>query len=161
MASVCKVILLGNLTREPEMRYAPTGTAICSFGMAMNHKYGDKEETCFLDVTAFGKLGELASQYLAKGRQAYVEGRLRLESWERDGQKRSKHTVIADTIQFLGSKGEADTPANRPAPPHTPPIPPTTAAPERAVGDEDDDIPFIRGDIADERSLSERRKFMA
>jgi single-strand DNA-binding protein len=108
MASVNKIILIGNLTRDPEIKYAASGTPICSFGLAMNHKFGEKEEVCFLDITAFGKLGELASQYLSKGRQAYVEGRLQQQRWEgQDGQQHSKHAVIADRIQFLGSKNGA------------------------------------------------------
>lgn len=106
MASFNKVILLGNLTRDPELRYAPNGTAVASFGMATNRRSGQgddrKEEVCFVDVVAFGRDAEMASEYLSKGRMVLIEGRLQWRSWEtQDGQKRSKHEVIAERMQFM------------------------------------------------------------
>src|SRR6266446_8776381 len=106
MASFNKVILLGNLTRDPELRYTPSGTPVATFGMAMNRRSGQgderKEEVCFVDIVVFGREAETASEYLSKGRQALIEGRLQWRSWEgQDGQKRSKHEVIAERIQFI------------------------------------------------------------
>jgi len=107
MSSLNKVILLGNLTRDPELRYAPNGTAVVRFGLAVNTQRGGqgddrKEETCFVDIVAFGRQAETANEYLHKGRPALVEGRLQWRSWEgQDGQKRSKHEVIAERIQFM------------------------------------------------------------
>lgn len=108
-----KVIVLGNLTRSPELKYSKTGTAIASFGIAANRKFkqGDelKEEVCFLDVTVFGKQAESAAQYLDKGRQALVEGRLQQQRWETDGgEKRSKLVVIAESVTFIGHKPSDD-----------------------------------------------------
>jgi single-strand DNA-binding protein len=112
MASFNKVMLLGNLTRDPELKYAHNGSAITAFGLAVNQKSGEREETLFVDVTTFGKTAELANQYLGKGSQVLLDGRLRLEQWEKDGQKRSKLSVIADRVQFLSRKdgGDAKTP---------------------------------------------------
>src|SRR2546426_1865664 len=107
MASLNKVILLGNLTRDPELRYAPNGTPVTRFGLAVNTQRAGqgedrKEEVCFVDIVAFGRQAETASEYLSKGRPALVEGRLQWRSWEgQDGQKRSKHEVIAERIQFM------------------------------------------------------------
>ncbi len=107
MASLNKVILLGNLTRDPELRYAPNGTPIARFGLAVNQQRSGqneerREEVCFVDIVAFGRQAETASEYLSKGRAALVEGRLQWRSWEgQDGQKRSKHEVIAERIQFM------------------------------------------------------------
>ena len=106
MASMNTVLLLGNLTRDPELRYAPNGTAVARLALAVNHRYRqgdtDKEETMFIDVIAFGKQGESASTYLSKGRPVLIEGRLKWQTWEKEGQKHTKHEVVADRIQFLG-----------------------------------------------------------
>lgn len=106
MASLNKVILLGNLTRDPELRYTPSGTAVSTFGLAMNRRYrqGDewKEEVCFVDVVTYGRQAETAGEYLSKGSMALIEGRLQWRSWESEtGQKRSKHEVVASNIQFM------------------------------------------------------------
>ena len=117
MANFNKVILLGNLTRDPELRYTPSGTPVASFGLAVNtprpaqsgtERVGQespperREDVCFVDVVAFGRQAETASEYLRKGRAALVEGRLQWRSWEsQDGQKRNKHEVMADRIQFM------------------------------------------------------------
>lgn len=117
MASLNKVFLIGNLTRDPELRYTPGGQAVCHFTLAVNRSYNDKagqkkEEAAFLRVTVWGKQGEACAQYLSKGRSAFVEGRLQSRSWETDdGQKRSAVDVVAERIQFLprGGKGEETT----------------------------------------------------
>ena len=113
MASFNRVIMLGNLTRDPQLRYLPSNTAVCDFGLAMNHRWRDKdgnqkEDVCFVDVTAFGRQAETINQYVTKGRSILVEGRLRFETWTgQDGQKRSKHSVVVDTFQFVGPRGDA------------------------------------------------------
>jgi len=115
MASLNKVILIGNLTRDPELRYTPSGTAVAKFGLAINDKYkqGDewKERVNFIDITVWGAQGENCSKYLAKGRQACIEGRLQQSTWEtEEGQKRSKIEVVAERVVFLGGKGGDDAP---------------------------------------------------
>lgn len=107
MASLNKVFLIGNLTRDPELRYIPSGAAVASFGMAINMPYttptGErKEETCFVRVVVWGKQAENVTQYLSKGRLVFVEGRLIYRSWESEGKTRSILEVRADRIQFLG-----------------------------------------------------------
>ena len=106
MASFNKVILLGNLTRDPEVRYTPKGTAVTELGMAVNRVYtaenGEKrEETTFVDVTLWGRTAEIAGEYLKKGRPVFIEGRLQLDSWEdkQSGQKRSRLRVVAEGLQ--------------------------------------------------------------
>src|SRR5215470_8324292 len=111
MANFNKVILLGNLTRDPELRYLPSQMAVVDFGLAVNHKYRtaqgeDREEVMFIDCTAFGKQAEVLKQYCSKGKPLFVEGRLKLDSWDdkQTGQKRSKHKVTIDNFQFIGSR---------------------------------------------------------
>ena len=112
-ASLNKTFLMGNLTRDVELRYAPSGAAVANFGLAINRTYtnsdGEKaEEVCFVDIVAWNKLAEIAGEYLSKGQPIFVEGRLQMDSWEdQDGKKRSKLKVVAQNIQFLGS-GKAD-----------------------------------------------------
>mgnify|MGYP003403060024 CR=1 FL=1 len=106
-----KVILAGNLTRNPELRYTPNGTPVASFGLATNRRFkqGDdlKEEVCFIDVVVFGKTAENCSNHLVKGQQALIDGRLQQRRWEtEDGQKRSKHEVVAEHIQFGAKPGQ-------------------------------------------------------
>ena len=102
---------MGNLTRDPELRYTANGSAVTSFGLAVNRKFkqGDdwKEDVCFVDITVWGKQGENCAEYLSKGRPVFVEGRLQFSSWESDGQKRNKLDVVANTVQFLGSRGDS------------------------------------------------------
>jgi single-strand DNA-binding protein len=114
MASYNKVLLMGNLTRDPEVRYTPKGTAIANLGLAVNRVYStesgeQKEEVTFIDIEVWGRQAETAGQYLSKGRPVFVEGRLRLDSWEdkESGQKRNKLKVVAERVQFLGSPGKA------------------------------------------------------
>ena len=111
MASYNRIVLVGNLTRDPQLSYTPANTAICKFGMAMNHKFKDRdgnlrEEVCFVDCTVFGRSGETFNQYMKKGQMALVEGRLKLDQWTTpEGDKRSKHEVVVDNFTFLGSGG--------------------------------------------------------
>lgn len=111
-----KIILIGNLTKDPEIRYTPQGTPVTNFRIAVTSKYKQsddmKEETLFIDVVVFGKQAESCSQYLSKGRPVLVEGRLQERTWESDGQKRSKVEVVAQTVRFLSKKGDA---ASQPA----------------------------------------------
>jgi single-strand DNA-binding protein len=106
MASFNKVILMGNLTKDPEVRYTPSGSAVATFGLATNRRYRQgeemKEEVCFIDIVVFGKQAETSGQYLSKGQGVIVDGRLQQRRWDaEDGQKRSKHEVVAQSIQFL------------------------------------------------------------
>src|SRR5437773_2156794 len=111
MASFNKVILLGNLTRDPEVRYTPKGSAVCDLGIAVNRVYttesGEKrEEVTYVDVVLWARLAEIAGEYLKKGRPIFIEGRLQLDTWDdkQSGQKRSKLRVIGETMQLLGSR---------------------------------------------------------
>ena len=109
MANFNKVILAGNLTRDPQLTFLPNNTPVCELGMAINRKWrgqnGDmREETCFVDIRCYGKQAETLNQYMSKGRPLLVEGRLKYDQWEgKDGGKRSKLYVIVDQFQFLGS----------------------------------------------------------
>lgn len=110
MPSFNEVLLMGNLTRDPELKFTNQGTGLCKFGLAVNRKYkkGDEwaEDVCFVDITVWGKQAENCAEYLEKGRQAFISGRLHLNQWETDdGQKRSKLEVVANNVQFLGSQG--------------------------------------------------------
>jgi single-strand DNA-binding protein len=110
MASFNRVILVGNLTRDPELRYIPSGTAVSDIGLAVNDrvKKGDQwvEETTFVDVTLWGRTAEIANEYLSKGSPVLIEGRLKLDRWEKEGQKHSKLKVIGERLQMLGARGE-------------------------------------------------------
>jgi single-strand DNA-binding protein len=151
MASFNKVILVGNLTRDPELRYTPKGVAIAKIGIAVNRKWtGEdgqlREETTFVDVDAFGKQAETIGQYLKKGRPVLIEGRLRLDTWEdkQTNQKRSKLGVVLESFQFLDSGGRtAESGNTHPAPgrPGTPP-PTASAAPPPDEPPSEDDVPF-------------------
>ncbi len=109
-----KVFLLGNLTREPELRYTPGGAAVCEFGMAMNRSYTSnnqqKEEVCFVDIVVWSKAAELCQRYLTKGSQALVEGRLQYDQWEdkATGKRSSRLRVVADNVQFVGAARRED-----------------------------------------------------
>ena len=105
-----QVTLMGNLTRDPELRQTPSGQSVCSFSLALNRSYKDssgewQEATDFIDIVAWGPLGERVAQYLTKGRPALVSGRLQSRSWEQEGQKRSKVEVVAQDVTFLGGPG--------------------------------------------------------
>jgi single-strand DNA-binding protein len=152
MASFNKVILMGNLTRDPELRYTPKGTAIAKVGLAVNRVWTNeagekKEEVTFVDVDVFGRTAENVGQYMRKGRPILVEGRLKLDQWDdkQTGQKKSKLGVVAETVQFLGSApttGEGGAPA---APRAARPAAAAAPAAEPVEGDgppESDDVPF-------------------
>lgn len=105
-----QVVLMGNLTRDPELRQTPNGQNVCSFSLALNRSYKGadgnwQEATDYIDVVAWGPLGERVAQYLSKGRPCLVNGRLQSRSWEQDGQKRSKVEVVAQDVTFLGGQG--------------------------------------------------------
>lgn len=150
-----QVILMGNLTRDPELRQIPSGQSVCSFSLALNRSYkgqdGEwKEATDFVDVVAWGPLGERVAQYITKGRPVLVNGRLQSRAWEQDGQKRSKLEVIAQDVTFLGGRGGEGggyEPANDSAPA---PKKSTSKKDDKEVNIEDvneepinlDDIPF-------------------
>lgn len=129
MASFNKVILLGNLTRDPELRVTPKGTSVCQFSLAVNSSYKDKdgnarEEVTFVDIDCFGRQAELIAKHLNKGRPLLVEGRLKMDEWEtKEGEKRRKLKVVLDNFQFVGSRkdGESDdaSEAQTPSPAHT------------------------------------------
>lgn len=120
MANLNRVFLIGNLTRDPELRYTPGGAAVTSLGLAVNTQIFSKtatepkEETCFVRVVVWGKQAETCKQYLAKGRGVFVEGRLIYRSWEQDGKTRSTLEVRADRVQFLGGRRTEDGPAPQP-----------------------------------------------
>lgn len=109
--SVNQVILMGNLTRDPELRQTPSGQSVVSFSLALNRSYKDQsgewqEATDYIDVSAWGPLAERVAQYMSKGRRCLVQGRLQSRSWEQDGQKRSKVEVLASDVTFLDGRGE-------------------------------------------------------
>jgi single-strand DNA-binding protein len=110
MASYNRVVLVGNMTRDPELRYIPSGTAVSDIGLAVNDrvKRGDQwvDETTFVDVTLWGRTAEIANEYLSKGSPVLIEGRLKLDRWEKEGQKFSKLKVIGEKLQMLGSRGD-------------------------------------------------------
>jgi len=152
MASFNKVILLGNLTRDPEVRYTPKGTAVTELGMAVNRVYtaenGEKrEETTFVDITLWGRTAEIAGEYLKKGRPVFIEGRLQLDTWDdkTSGQKRSKLKVVGEGLQLIGSRpggpggGGGGDEESSGAPRSSKSAPPPKAAPSAP---DDDEIPF-------------------
>jgi len=155
MANVNKVILIGNVTRDPEVKFTSKGSAVTDIGLAINRNYtldnGEKrEETTFVDVELWGRLAEIAGEYAKKGRPLYVEGRLRMDTWEdkASGQKRSRMKVVGENLQLLGGRTEGG--GGRPAgggehesheasAPRRPAPPPSRPAPS---SEPDDDIPF-------------------
>src|SRR5213593_4506518 len=158
MASYNRIILMGNLTRDPVLRYLPNQTAVVDIGLAVNHKYRtaageDREEVMFIDCTAFGKQAEVINQYCQKGRPLLVEGRLKLDTWDdkQTGQKRSKHKVVMESFSFIDSKGDGGENATNPLPPRpaaAPASPPASGNAPAGAPEEsgpppgDDDVPF-------------------
>jgi single-strand DNA-binding protein len=151
-----QVTLMGNLTRDPELRTTPNGASVCSFSLALNRSYKNSEgnwteATDYIDIVAWGPLGERVAQYLTKGRPALVSGRLQSRSWEQDGNKRSKVEVVAQDVTFLGGApgGGGGAPVNTDEPASTPAPKKSSKKDEDVViediGDEPinlDDIPF-------------------
>jgi single-strand DNA-binding protein len=147
MASVNRVFLLGNCTRDPELRYTPKGSQVCEIGLAVNRTWTDEqnvkhEEVTFVDVTLWGRTAEVAQQYLHKGSPVFIEGRLQMDTWEdkQTGQKRSRLRVVGENLQLLGDRRESSAPPSRP--PQRAGAPPST----RLVGvrepDPNDIVPF-------------------
>jgi len=147
MASVNKAILIGNLGKDPELRYTPSGQAVASFPLATTERYKDKdgnwqERTDWHNIVVWGRQGETAKEYLTKGRSAYIEGRIQTRSYDdRDGNKKWITEIVANRVQFLGGRGEgagggrAETAKGEPAPE-------AESIPEPLVAQEDDDLPF-------------------
>ena len=162
MANLNKVMIIGNLTRDPEVKHTPSGKVVAELGFAINRVwYNDQnqkqEDTTFVDVTLWGRLAEIAQQYLTKGSQAYIEGRLQLDTWDdkATGQKRSKMRVLGESLQLLGAKGSSSgggsagsssseqSPRTQSSPPPQRSGPPQGASAAPADDyQEDDDIPF-------------------
>ena len=160
MANVNKVMLLGNITRDLEVRYTPKGTAVCDLGMAVNRvRTGDNgeriEEVTYVDVTLWGRQAELAGQYLSKGRSVFIEGRLQLDQWDdkQTGQKRSRLRVVGENMQFIGGQGGSGSnqsgsgaPRQQAAPSDQQQSPPQSdqggAAAAESFDNDEDDIPF-------------------
>jgi single-strand DNA-binding protein len=151
MANLNRVLLIGNLTRDPELRYTPKGTAVTDFGLAVSRIYSGedgekKEETTFVDVTLWARQAEIAGQYLKKGRPVFIEGRLQLDTWDdkQTGQKRSRLRVVGENLQLLGSRPEGEASSSVPPPRRpsaaAPPSRPEPRDPDLDV--EPDDIPF-------------------
>lgn len=150
MANFNKVYLIGNLTRDPELRVTPKGTAICQFGLAVNRQFKDesgatRDETTFVDIEAWGRQGETISKYCTKGRPLFVEGRLKFDQWEdkASGQKRSRLKVVLEGFQFLGGRGEGGPQGNdtdQTPERHAPP--PRTGNKPAPSEDIDEDVPF-------------------
>ncbi len=122
MANLNKVLLMGNLTRDPELRYIPSGAAVTTFGLAVNRIYNTqsgekKKDTCFTRIVAWGKMAEACGEYLSKGSPVFVEGRLQSRNWvAQDGQKRSTIEIVANNVQFLRPKSQAGTGGQPPMP---------------------------------------------
>lgn len=146
MAGINKVIIIGNLGRDPEIRYTQSGVAVCRLNIATTRSWINKEtnqkseETEWHRVTVWGKQGENCNNFLAKGRQAYVEGRLRTSSYEdKDGIKRYSTEIVAETVQFLGGRQDGQSPSGQP---QSPSSSEPSGQPGPPLGPEDDDIPF-------------------
>ncbi len=153
MANYNKVIMVGNLTRDPQMSYLPSQTPVVEFGLAVNRKWKSqdnqqRDETCFIDCRAYGKQAETLNQYMSKGRPILVEGRLHYDTWEgKDGVKRSRHRIIVERFQFLGqggTKAPQEPPGQpaRSAPPEPRESPSEPVPPMGEPPGGDDDIPF-------------------
>ena len=156
MASFNRVILMGNLTKDPEVRYTPSGTAVSDLRMAVSRRFKtqdgqDRDETCFVNVTVWSRQAETCGEYLSKGSPILVEGRLKLDEWEKEGQKHSRLSVVAERVQFLGSprntggREERSRSDSRPAPAPEPKTeeasPAADPLPPGDTGD-DDNLPF-------------------
>ena len=143
MANLNKVMIMGRLTKDPDLRYTPNGTAVCDMSVAINRSFKDqsgekKDETVFLDVVVWQKQAENCAEYLKKGREVFIEGRLQQDRWEtKDGQKRSKILVVAQTVQFMGG-GRGEGGGGR----EEAPAGPADASPEEGAPSAGGDYPF-------------------
>ena len=145
--SINQVILMGNLTRDPELRTTPSGQSVCSFSIAVNRSWqgqdGQAQEAVdYFDITAWGKLGELVNQYLSKGRKCLVQGRLSQRSWEQEGQKRSKVEVVANDVTFLDAGGQGGSGERAPSAPRS-----TNAKKNEPAVEDIDDKPIDLSEI--------------
>ena len=146
MANYNRILLIGNLTRDPQLSYLPSQTAVVDFGLAVNRRWKgkdgeDRDETCFVDCRAFGRTAENINKYLSKGRQLFVEGRLTFNSWTAaDGTKRSKHRVTVENFQFLGPPSGGGSGTGRTEERTDSQVEPGTAG--DGIGGQADDIPF-------------------
>ena len=157
MASYNRVILMGNLTRDPEMKYLPSGTAVTNFGLAMSEKYTDresgetKENVCFVDVEAWNRQAEIVNEYLSKGSPVFIEGSLKFDSWETpEGEKRSRLKVRVFRLQLIGGRrdgdevggGYTDAMPSEPSQAQSEPSQEQQSAGSGSASTTDDDIPF-------------------
>jgi single-strand DNA-binding protein len=150
MANLNKVLLIGNLTRDPQLTFLPSQTPVVEFGLAMNRRWTDKasgeqrEETCFVDCRCYGRQAETLNKYVRKGNPLFVEGRLQLDTWtSQEGQRRSKHRVIVETFQFLGAPNRAAQGSSAgPGPAASPDAPELGSSQDVPPSGTDDDIPF-------------------
>lgn len=149
MACVNKVMLLGNLTRDPELRYTPQGAGVCEFALALNRSYTNKQtgqrvdEVSFIDIVAWGRTAELCAEYLKKGRQVFVEGRLQQDRWEaQDGKKMSRIRVTAEAVTFVGARPPGTGEGKGGAAPAAPEAAPEAAPPPEEPAGPPEDIPF-------------------
>ncbi len=139
MGTVNKVMIMGNLTRDPELRYTPQGMAVCDFALALNNTYRNKQgqevkDVTFVDITAWSRTAEIVAEHVKKGRSVFVEGRLKQDRWDaQDGSKRSKLKIIAERVTFVGPKGDRGPGAPQDAVPEPDAVPPPEAG---------EDIPF-------------------
>jgi single-strand DNA-binding protein len=140
MAGINKAILIGNLGKDPELRYTPGGQAVASFSLATSEKWKDKsgvlqDRTEWHNIVVWGRTAEMVKEYLAKGRQVYIEGRIQTRSWEdKEGNKRYTTEIVAQRVQFLGSREAAEVPPRADMPTEAPPV--------NDLGSEDEDLPF-------------------
>lgn len=149
MANLNRVYLIGNLTKDPEIRYTPSGKAVGDLRLAVTTRYKENEDTCFVDVTVWDRQAETCGEYLSKGSPILVEGRLKYDEWERDGQKRSRISVVASRVQFLSSPRNAQFRDSTSGPPPRPDRDPRPEAPQndgpppgKEPAGDDDNLPF-------------------
>jgi single-strand DNA-binding protein len=144
MASYNRVVLVGNVTRDIELRYTPSGTAVTDLGLAVNERIKKNEqwveEAHFFDVTLWGRTAEIAGEYLSKGSSVLIEGRLKQDRWEQDGQKRTKVKIVGEKMQMLGSKGGGG--GNRPSGPHTSTAAAAVESAPAQSAPPEDEVPF-------------------
>ena len=147
MASLNKVLLIGNLTKNPELRHTPSGMAVVDLRLAANRKFKtasgeNRDEACFVNVTVWGRQAETCAQYLQKGSPILVEGRLKYDEWEKDGQKQSRLSIVAERTQFMGGPKQRAEVGSAPGVEETQSPPPDAGEPPEAAQGNDDNLPF-------------------